>query len=47
MQRIRYASNECYYCARRQTGGRLLVDRALSRLPERNAPRTLDELERP
>jgi len=47
VQRIRYASNECNYCARCQTGGRLLADRALSRLLKQNWPRTLDDLERP
>jgi formamidopyrimidine-DNA glycosylase len=46
VQRIRYASNETNYCARCQTGGRLLADRALSRLLKQDWPRTLDELER-
>jgi formamidopyrimidine-DNA glycosylase len=45
VQRIRYASNETNYCARCQTGGRLLADRALSRLMHEDWPRTLDELE--
>jgi formamidopyrimidine-DNA glycosylase len=45
VQRIRYASNETNYCARCQTGGRLLADRALSRLLHEDWPRTLDELE--
>jgi len=45
LQRIRYASNETNYCARCQTGGRLLADRALSRLLHEDWPRTLDELE--
>jgi formamidopyrimidine-DNA glycosylase len=45
VQRIRYASNETNYCARCQTGGRLLADRALSRLLKQDWPRTLDELE--
>ena len=45
VQRIVYASNECNYCARCQTGGRLLADRALSRLLKSNWPRTLEELE--
>ena len=45
VQRIRYASNETNYCARCQTGGRLLADRALSRLLHQDWPRTLDELE--
>jgi formamidopyrimidine-DNA glycosylase len=37
--------NECNYCPRCQTGGRLLADRALSRLLRDDWPRTLDELE--
>jgi formamidopyrimidine-DNA glycosylase len=45
IQRIRYASNETNYCARCQTGGRLLADRAFSRLLHEDWPRTLDELE--
>jgi formamidopyrimidine-DNA glycosylase len=45
IQRIRYASNETNYCAKCQTGGRLLADRALSRLMHEDWPRTLDELE--
>jgi formamidopyrimidine-DNA glycosylase len=45
IQRIRYASNETNYCATCQTGGRLLADRALSRLLHQDWPRTLDELE--
>jgi len=45
VQRIRYASNETNYCARCQTGGRLLADRAISRLLHEDWPRTLDELE--
>jgi formamidopyrimidine-DNA glycosylase len=45
VQRIRYASNETNYCARCQTGGRLLADRALSRLLKQDWPRSLDELE--
>jgi formamidopyrimidine-DNA glycosylase len=45
VQRIVYAENECNYCARCQTGGRLLADRALSRLLKDDWPRTLDELE--
>ena len=45
VQRIRYASNETNYCAVCQTGGRLLADRALSRLLHQDWPRTLDELE--
>jgi formamidopyrimidine-DNA glycosylase len=45
VQRIRYADNETNYCARCQTGGRLLADRALSRLLGNDWPRTLEELE--
>lgn len=45
VQRIRYASNETNYCARCQTGGRLLADRALSRLLREDWPRTLEEPE--
>ena len=45
VQRIRYASNETNYCARCQTGGKLLADRALSRLLREDWPRTLEELE--
>jgi len=45
VQRIRYADNETNYCARCQTDGRLLADRALSRLLKSDWPRTLDELE--
>lgn len=45
VQRIRYADNETNYCARCQTGGRVLADRALSRLLGADWPRTLDELE--
>ena len=45
VQRIRYAANETNYCARCQTGGRLLADRALSRLLREDWPRTLEELE--
>jgi formamidopyrimidine-DNA glycosylase len=43
VQRIRYASNETNYCARCQTGGRLLADRALSRLLREDWPRRLEE----
>jgi len=42
VQRIVYAENECNYCARCQTGGRILADRALSRLLKASFPRTLD-----
>jgi formamidopyrimidine-DNA glycosylase len=45
VQRIRYASNETNYCARCQTGGKLLADRALSRLLREDWPRTLEEME--
>jgi formamidopyrimidine-DNA glycosylase len=44
VQRIRYADNETNYCARCQTGGRLLTDRAMSRLLKQDWPRSLDEL---
>ena len=46
VQRIVYARNEANYCARCQTGGRLLADRSLSRLLREDWPRTLEELER-
>lgn len=45
VQRIVHADNETNYCARCQTGGRLLADRALSRLLKADWPRTLEELE--
>ena len=45
VQRIVYAQNEANYCARCQTGGRLLADRVLSRVLHNDWPRTLDELE--
>ena len=45
IQRIRYASNETNYCAHCQTGGKLLADRALSRLLREDWPRTLEQLE--
>ena len=45
VQRIRYADNETNYCARCQTGGKLLADRGLSRLLGADWPRSLDELE--
>jgi formamidopyrimidine-DNA glycosylase len=45
IQRIRYADKETNYCARCQTGGRVLADRSLSRLLGADWPRTLDELE--
>ena len=44
VQRIRYAENETNYCARCQTNGRLLADRAMSRLLKSDWPRSLDEL---
>jgi formamidopyrimidine-DNA glycosylase len=45
VQRIRYAENETNYCARCQTGGRLLADRAMSRLLKEDWPRSIDEVE--
>jgi len=45
VQRIVHAENETNYCARCQTGGRLLADRALSRLLKTEWPRTLEEME--
>jgi formamidopyrimidine-DNA glycosylase len=45
IQRIRYADNETNYCARCQTGGKVLADRSLSRLLKSDWPRTLEELE--
>jgi formamidopyrimidine-DNA glycosylase len=45
VQRIRYAANEANYCARCQTGGRLLADRALSRLLRDDWPRSIEEWE--
>jgi len=45
IQRIRYADNETNYCARCQTGGKVLADRSLSRLLGADWPRTLEELE--
>jgi formamidopyrimidine-DNA glycosylase len=44
VQRIVYADNECNYCARCQTGGRLLADRSLSRLLKDDWPRSIDEI---
>lgn len=46
VQRIRYATNETNYCPRCQTGGKLLADRALSRLLRDDWPRSIDELEK-
>jgi formamidopyrimidine-DNA glycosylase len=45
VQRIAYAENEANYCARCQTGGKLLADRALSQLLKDDWPRTLEEME--
>ncbi len=45
VQRIVYADNETNYCARCQTGGRILADRALSRLLKKSWPRNIDELD--
>ena len=45
IQRIRYASNETNYCPTCQTGGKLLADRALSRLLREDWPKTPEELE--
>jgi formamidopyrimidine-DNA glycosylase len=45
VQRIVYAENETNYCAKCQTGGRLLADRALSRLLKADWPKTLEEME--
>ena len=44
VQRIVYARNETNYCARCQTGGKILADRALSKLLKKNWPRSIDEL---
>jgi formamidopyrimidine-DNA glycosylase len=44
VQRIVYAENECNYCARCQTGGVILADRALSRLLHKSWPRSIDEV---
>jgi formamidopyrimidine-DNA glycosylase len=46
VQRIRYAENETNYCARCQTGGKVLADRSLSRLLKDDWPRTIEEWER-
>jgi formamidopyrimidine-DNA glycosylase len=45
VQRIVYAENECNYCARCQTGGVILADRALSRLLHKSWPRSIDAIE--
>ena len=44
VQRIVYAENETNYCARCQTGGKILADRALSRLLKKSWPRSLEKL---
>jgi formamidopyrimidine-DNA glycosylase len=44
VQRIVYADNECNYCARCQTGGKLLADRSLSRLLKDDWPKSIDDL---
>ena len=44
VQRIVYAENECNYCARCQTGGKLLADRSLSRILHKSWPKSIDEL---
>jgi formamidopyrimidine-DNA glycosylase len=46
VQRIRYAENETNYCARCQTGGRLLADRSLSRLLKQDWPQSVDGFDR-
>jgi formamidopyrimidine-DNA glycosylase len=43
--RIVYADNETNYCARCQTGGRLLADRVLSRMMSEDWPRSIEEME--
>jgi formamidopyrimidine-DNA glycosylase len=45
VQRIRYATNECNYCAACQNQGRLLADRAMSRLLKKDWPKTLEDLD--
>ncbi|MEE8396647.1 MAG: DNA-formamidopyrimidine glycosylase family protein [bacterium] len=47
VQRVVYANNEMNYCALCQTGGKMLADRALSRLLKNDWPRTIDEIEPP
>ncbi len=44
VQRIRYKSNETNYCAKCQTGGKILADRSLSRLLKQDWPKSIDEL---
>ncbi len=46
IQRIRYASNEANYCPTCQTGGKLLADRAMSRLLRQDWPKSLDEMDK-
>ena len=45
VQRIVHAENETNYCARCQTGGRILADRALSRLLKKSWPRSIEDLD--
>ncbi len=45
IQRIVYAQNECNYCARCQTDGKILADRAMSRLLKEDWPSSLDDLD--
>jgi formamidopyrimidine-DNA glycosylase len=45
VQRVRYAENEMNYCPRCQTGGKVLADRALSRLLRDDWPRRIEDLE--
>jgi formamidopyrimidine-DNA glycosylase len=45
VQRIRYAENETNYCPRCQTGGKILSDRSLARLLNKDWPKTIEELE--
>ena len=45
VQRIVYATNEANYCAKCQTGGKILADRALSRLLKKDWPKTIEDLE--
>ena len=45
VQRVVYAENECNYCPRCQTGGKILADRSLSRLLKADWPKTIEELE--
>jgi formamidopyrimidine-DNA glycosylase len=44
VQRIVYSENECNYCARCQTGGKLLADRSLSRLLKQDWPKSIDDI---